>query len=242
VYKDFINDPKKARIFEAWHFLLEDNLNLDPQYIEDVKASYSGVFFDRMIRGLFVVAEGLIFEEYKPEEHIINSYSLSDYKEFMAGVDFGFANPSALYLIGVTRQNEFHIIREFYEKNKLNIDLINWIKAQQQDIGRKINFIYCDSAEPDRIKEMQLKGLSAYKADKEVLASLNTGKTLFKRNKIKIYKDCINLQNELQTLRWAEEGETGYGDEKHFVGDDHGIDAAVRYAIHTYSKKILHYR
>lgn len=239
VYKDFINEAKKESIFESWHFLLGDNLNLDPQYIEDVKASYSGVFYDRMIKGLFVVAEGLLIPEFNPETHIINEYDLKDYKEFIGGVDWGFANPMAAAVIGITRDNKFHMLSEFYEKNKLTSDVITWFKQKEVEIGKKLNYIFIDSAEPDRQVEMVNAGLSAYLSDKSILTGLNCVKTKFKNNEIKIHNSCINTQNELQTCRHAQEGETGYGNDKYFIGDDHALDGCLRYPIYTYTKQIL---
>ena len=44
-------------------FLIDDNPYLDASYIANLKKEYTGVFYDRFIRGLWVVAEGLIYPD-----------------------------------------------------------------------------------------------------------------------------------------------------------------------------------
>lgn len=58
-YKEWIENPKDGTTH--LHFLLEDNPILTDQMIERTKAMYSGVFYDRYIRGLWVIAEGIIY-------------------------------------------------------------------------------------------------------------------------------------------------------------------------------------
>ena len=45
-------------------FLIDDNTFLDPNYVEELKKEYVGVFYDRFIRGLWVVAEGLVYPRF----------------------------------------------------------------------------------------------------------------------------------------------------------------------------------
>ena len=51
-YKEWIENERENT--QHIHFLLEDNPILTPQMIERTKAMYSGVFYDRYIRGLWV--------------------------------------------------------------------------------------------------------------------------------------------------------------------------------------------
>lgn len=137
------------------------------------------------------------------------------------------------------RNNDFHLASEFYQKGKLTSDIIDWFKAEQRRLGRNLNYIFCDSAEPDRIAEMVLANLKAYASEKEIAAGCNTVRTCFKKDNIKIGTNCPNTQNELLTLRYPEEDEPGYGSETTFIGKDHACDGVLRYPIHTYRKEIL---
>ena len=43
---------------KVWKFLMEDNLSLDTDYIRSLKQMYTGVWYERMILGNWVAAEG----------------------------------------------------------------------------------------------------------------------------------------------------------------------------------------
>ena len=66
LYKNYINRPKTAQPIDlgVYTFLLDDNTTLDPEYVEEIKKDYEGVFYQRMILGLWVVAEGAIYRVY----------------------------------------------------------------------------------------------------------------------------------------------------------------------------------
>ena len=75
---------------QAVKFLLADNSFLDGAYVEAIQKEYSGVFYDRFIRGEFVRAEGLIFPEFAndPQRWVLNGVP-ADTKYLTFGVDFG---------------------------------------------------------------------------------------------------------------------------------------------------------
>lgn len=245
IYTDWISNKEKEKIFEYLFFELTDNLNLPPEYIENVKSSYQGVYYQRMIQGLWVIAEGLVYPEFDKDKHIITPEEFMQnaanglYKEYIGGVDWGYSAEMAAGVWGVTRNNEFHLLSEFYLKGKLTADIINWFKAEQKKLGVILNYIFCDSAEPDRIAEMVLAKLKAYASEKEIAAGCNTVRTCFKKDNIRIGSECVNTQNELLTLRYPQKDEPGYGSETHFIGKDHACDGVLRYPIHTYRKEIL---
>ena len=45
----------------AFHFTMKDNPNLSAEYIADMEASFSGVFYDRMIKGEWTNAAGAVY-------------------------------------------------------------------------------------------------------------------------------------------------------------------------------------
>ena len=50
------------------HFNMYDNLSLAPEVIESYERRYKGVFYDRFIRGLWVLASGLIFRYFAEDD------------------------------------------------------------------------------------------------------------------------------------------------------------------------------
>ena len=59
---------------------MDDNLSLSPAYIASLKSEYSGVWYQRMIEGEWVAAEGLIYDMFRPDIHVAqNAMRLSEY-------------------------------------------------------------------------------------------------------------------------------------------------------------------
>jgi PBSX family phage terminase large subunit len=43
-------------------YVIDDNTFLDPEYIANIKSEYTGVFYKRFILGMWVIAEGLVYQ------------------------------------------------------------------------------------------------------------------------------------------------------------------------------------
>ena len=62
-YKEWIQKHKKKNALYL-HFTMEDNNSLSEKVKKRYENMYSGVFYDRFIRGLWVVAEGLVYPRF----------------------------------------------------------------------------------------------------------------------------------------------------------------------------------
>ena len=54
------------------HFTMDDNYSLSDEIKRRYKSQYSGVFYDRYIRGLWVMAEGIIYDMFDRNKHIVS--------------------------------------------------------------------------------------------------------------------------------------------------------------------------
>lgn len=86
-YNEWLTNPERK--FKHLHFLMNDNPILTEKEISRAENLYSGVFYDRYIKGLWVRAEGIIFPEFadNPKPWIISAEEVP--KEFRA-VEVGF--------------------------------------------------------------------------------------------------------------------------------------------------------
>jgi len=90
------------------------------------------------------------------------SQNLNDYDDIAIGQDFGFNHANAILLLGIKDDN-IYIIDEIYEHEKDTSEIIQ--KAIVKAIPAKRQ-MWCDSAEPDRIKEWTKAGFRAKGVDK----------------------------------------------------------------------------
>lgn len=78
----------------------------------DELRKYSGVFYDRFIRGLWVVAEGLIYTMFNKDFHVVPD-APRPYDRYYISIDYGTANPTSMGL-WARAGGKWHRIREYY--------------------------------------------------------------------------------------------------------------------------------
>lgn len=205
-----------------WHFVLDDNTFLTPEYIESLKKTTpSGMHYDRDILGLWVSADGMIYKDFNQDKHIIDTDKLT-FTRFFAGVDWGFEHLGAITVFGEL-EDRFYLIDIVAEKHKD----INWWKEQKKHITLKHGKMpfYCDSARPEYVQAFN--GINANKSVVEgisYIASLFKQERLFISNKI---KDLV--LDEIFSYCWD-------NNEKPRKTNDDVMDS-IRYAL--YSRKTI---
>ena len=79
-------DREKELNLTRFHFKLDDNPSLSEQFIDDIKKEYSGLWYKRFIEGLWVLAEGAIYDFFDTGLHPVD-VSLQSAQEYILGVD-----------------------------------------------------------------------------------------------------------------------------------------------------------
>ena len=170
------------------------------------------------------------------------SQNLNDYDDIAIGQDFGFNHANAILLLGIKDDN-IYILKEVYVFEKETSEII----PLAQEAGIPMNKdMWCDSAEPDRIKMWKSAGYRAKGVDKggtngSVKAQIDWLKGVVRKDKvikrmIKVHPSCVNTIKELQQWKWKKDEKTGeYLDEPVALQDD--AMAALRYGIERWRKK-----
>ncbi len=160
------------------------------------------------------------------------SQNLNDYDDIAIGQDFGFNHANAILLLGIKDDNIF-ILDEIYEHEKDTSEIIQ--EAIKHAIPTKRQ-MWCDSAEPDRIKEWTKAGYRARGVDKGGSAgSVKAQIDWLKQRSIYVHPHCINTIKEMQQWKWKKDEKSGeYLDEPVPVMDD--AMAALRYGVEGWRK------
>lgn len=172
---------------------------------------------------------GLILHNWEVKEI---SQNAADYDDFANGQDFGFNHADVILPVGI-KDDDIYITKELYEYEKDTNELISM--ALNMGIDRKKQ-MWCDSAEPDRIKMWQKAGFRAIGVDKGGSAgSIKAQIDWLKQRKIYVHPSCVNTIKELQQWKWKKDEKTGdYLDEPVPFQDD--AMAALRYAVEGWRK------
>lgn len=216
-------------IDEAYHKRMQRRKEVDPEGYQ--------------IYGLGEWGEigGLILHNWSVEEI---SQNIDDYDSVAIGQDFGFNHANAVLLLGIKDDN-IYILKEVYVFEKETAEIIPLVK----EAGFPQNCImWCDSAEPDRIKTWANAGFRKARAVKKEhttekkyqATQIDWLKGVVSKNKIikrKIYvhPSCVNTIKELQQWKWRKDERSGeYLDEPVPIMDD--AMAALRYGVEGWRK------
>jgi len=152
----------------------------------------------------------------------------SYFHEVIYGLDFGFTNPTALLELGL-RNQQVWMTQLLYESGLTNPEL----KEKMLDLipeRKRQNFIYADSAEPDRIEELRRAGFRIIPADKQIVPGIRT----VRQFELHSRESNVELNAERSRYAWRKDRQ-GNVLEEPIKYDDHGQDAK-RYAIFTHTK------
>ncbi|MCD8637341.1 PBSX family phage terminase large subunit [Clostridioides difficile] len=139
--------------------------------------------------------------------------------------DFGFNHANAILRIGF-KDGELYICNEIYVHEMDTSEIIRI--ANSKGLEKNL-FMYCDSAEPDRIKMWKSAGYKA-KGVKKGPGSIKAQIDYLKQLRIHVHPSCANTIKEIQQWKWKQDERTGlYLDEPVEFMDD--AMAALRYSI-----------
>ncbi len=160
------------------------------------------------------------------------SRELNDYDDVAIGQDFGFNHANAILLLG-WKDDNIYIIDEIYLHEKDTSEVIQ--EAIRHAIPTKKQ-MWCDSAEPDRIKEWTKAGFRARGVDKGgSKGSVKSQIDWLKQRRIYVNPHCVNTIKELQQWKWKKDERSGeYLDEPVPIMDD--AMAALRYGVEGWRK------
>lgn len=226
--KMFFDFPKENAIVVKSTY--KDNIFIDREYYDVLeKLKYTNPEYYKIYAlGEWGIIDSIVFDNWLLKKC---KYDESDFDDVYVGADFGFNHASACLKIGF-KDNELYIFKEVYAKGIINQEFAQKIK----EILLPNQYVYCDCAEPDRIKEFNKLGINAI-ASKKGKNSVKNGIDFLKKFNIYVDSCCINTIKELQNFQWKKDKYGNIIDEPIALNDD--CIAALRYAVEplwSYSK------
>jgi PBSX family phage terminase large subunit len=239
-------DGKPKIDMRSFHFTLHDNPALDPDYIRALENEYSGLWYKRFIQGLWVMAEGVVYDMFNNEEHVKAEADLPvnvmEFDRYYVPIDYGTANPTVFLLIGERTnqqgERESYVLKEYYfdarkeQRQKTNAqyadDLVEFIG------NTPVLHIYVDPSAKSFITELKQNEkitASVLEAVNDVVDGIReVGKKLQKKL-LYVVEGCKNLLREFNAYVWDAKAQKA-GEDKPMKDNDHALDA-LRYYVFT---------
>lgn len=216
-------------IFRAT-FRLQDNPHLPQNYLRNLKREYRGLWKQRYIDGLWVIADGAIYEMFDDGIHVGEKKRGNG--PVFVGIDYGTTNPFGALAVEVTPRG-LYVFSEYYEtKNLTDAELSENLRKWMKDNDIDPKWICIDPSAASFIQQLYRdKVPNLTQADNAVLDGLRVVASLFSLGQLLIHPSCVMLLTEIPGYCWDSDA-SKKGEDKPIKKADHLCDA-LRYAIAT---------
>lgn len=227
-YTEWIKRRKERNALYL-HFEMTDNPGLSQRTIERYQSMFTGVFYDRYIRGLWVLAEGLVYDFFG-EEQIVDVEPTDG--RYYISVDYGTLNPFSAGLWCVTNDRAVRINEYYYSgrgMSKQKTDEEYYEKLRELAAGRHIDYIVVDPSAASFITTIFRHGeFHVVKAKNEVMDGIRQTAVYLRTGRVKIHRRCKDAIREFRLYRWDEDSP----EDKPIKENDHAMDD-IRYFCRT---------
>lgn len=211
------------------HFTMRDNPGLTEKVIEQYESMFSGVFYDRFIRGLWVVAEGLVYPMFD-ERNITDEVPKSG--EYYVSCDYGTLNPFSAGLWCwngkvATRVREYYYSGRDERNNKTDEEY--YIELEKLAGDLPVKSVIVDPSAASFIEVIRRhKRFRVQKAINDVIPGIATTARYIQDGTIKVHRNCKDAIREFGLYRWDDKST----EDKPIKENDHAMDD-IRYFTMT---------
>jgi phage terminase large subunit len=197
MYGQFLRDGGE-RGTAVYQMSLHDNPGISKKYRQRMENQVSGIHYERLIEGKWVGAEGMIYDEYDPTEHLIHptdlpgEWTIHRQSEFAntgercywaeppanwqiyRTIDFGYTNPFVCQWWARSPDDTLVLFREKYESGKRYKEHAEEIREYTPDGRRVIKSTADHDAEGQ--ETLNREGVSTVNAEKSILDGIQAVK------------------------------------------------------------------
>lgn len=191
----------------------------------------TGVRRKRLLEGVWATAEGAVYDTFDARVHVLDR-DAGEFHRFCLAMDEGYTNPAVILLVGIDGDDRWHIFREYYERGKLQRDVVDtaalWAGEYHADLAA------VDAAAAGLIADLRDMGLSVMPAKGRVLDGITNIQARLAvqgdgRPRLTVAPSCVNTINEFESYVWRP------GKDEPVKEHDHAMDA-LRYLDNAINK------
>lgn len=216
------------------HFEMTDNPGLSEKTLERYQNMFTGVFYDRYIRGLWVLAEGLVYDF--GEENIVDDVPESG--EYYISCDYGTLNPFSAGLWcwdgkTATRIREYYYSGREEHRNKTDEEYYTELEKLVGELP--VISVIVDPSAASFIEVIKRHGkFNVRKAVNDVLPGIATTARYLRSGALKIHRSCKDVIREFGLYRWDEKST----EDRPIKENDHAMDDTRYFAMTVLRRKV----
>ncbi|MFB4326414.1 PBSX family phage terminase large subunit [Priestia sp. BR_2] len=234
---EWLDQAVEKRVLHL-HFTMDDNLSLSEKIKDGYRRLFSGVFYKRYILGLWVLAEGIIYDMFDKDKHVVPTEE-RPYTQYYVSCDYGTQNPTTFGLWGQS-QGIWYKVKEYHYDGRAR----SRQKTDEEYCDDLIEFvgklpvkgIIIDPSAASFIAAIKKRGvLRVIKAANEVVNGIRDVASALVEGLIKYNDCCKETFREFSSYVWDEKA-AARGEDKPVKENDHQMDGD-RYFVHTIVKR-----
>lgn len=216
------------------HFEMTDNPGLSEKTLERYQNMFTGVFYDRYIRGLWVLAEGQVYDF--GEENIVDDVPESG--EYYISCDYGTLNPFSAGLWcwdgkTATRIREYYYSGREEHRNKTDEEYYTELEKLVGELP--VISVIVDPSAASFIEVIKRHGkFKVRKAVNDVLPGIATTARYLRSGALKIHRSCKDAIREFGLYRWDEKST----EDRPIKENDHAMDDTRYFAMTVLRRKV----
>ena len=232
-YKSWILQARAKNLLYL-HFTMDDNLSLSEPIKARYQAQYTGVFYERYIRGRWVVAEGLVypFVAANPDAYLLRGPTAGMDGRFFVSIDYGTHNPCSMGLWCVANGRALRLDESYFDsraEGRQRTDEEHYAALERLTAGKYIDAVIVDPSAASLIETIRRHGKYAVRpAENAVVPGINVAAGLLQCGRMKIHARCKDAIREFGLYRWDERKTEDAVIKEH----DHAMDE-IRYFAAT---------
>lgn len=238
-YKEWIRKPVEHNALHL-HFLMDDNPSLSEETKNRYRTMFKGIFYQRYIEGLWVAADGLIYDMFSQTENVYRPGEepvwLRSVGTRYIGIDYGTINDT-VFLEAIDDGEVLWITREYRwasreeRRQKTDQEYADDFMTFYGNDPAQACAVIVDPSAASFIEELRRRGIYVMDADNDVLDGIRRVSTLMGQRRMKICETCDGTLQELSGYIWDDKAALN-GVEKPVKVADHGVDV-IRYLVNT---------
>jgi PBSX family phage terminase large subunit len=220
---EFLDKLKEKNMLHL-HFTMDDNLSISEKVKERYRRAYSGVFFQRYILGLWVMAEGVIHDMFDKDLHTVKTEKRA-YTQYYVACDYGTKNPTTFGLWGLCdgvwyKTKEYHYDGRAKNRQKTDPEYLKDLNDFIADVKDLLKGVIVDPSAASFITLLKQARIRVISAKNEVVDGIRNVGTAIKEKMILFNDCCKETFRELSSYIWDEKA-ADRGEDKPIKQNDH---------------------
>ena len=244
LYHDFIRKHQKKDEFilsicDMYQATSKENPYFPDDEYEQRRRTMDARRFNMIYGGNFDKADGLVYDIFDIEAHVVPMPEFPPGTEFVGGIDWGFTDPFVCKIRAINPDGVHYDVAEYYKTNLTLREMIEAVRKMQISLGFEARIFHADPSRPDYINEFCRAGIKTIAADNDIRLGIDRHYELIKSGKYYVVEGtCPHSVDEYELYHYPElkdlKPDQSQKDELPVGKDDHCMDVTRYITSATY--------